>query len=435
MKRALSIVLPICVLVVLANPARAEGGAAGAGPVAGTWRGWLASPGGDLPFGLEIHRGPEGHRAFVRNDPERIEIPERRVEGRRVVLAFPHYDSRIEAELVEGSLTGTWTKRRGADRYSKMAFFAERGAQDRFDDLGPGAPAAERFAGRYRVRFESSEDPAVAIFRAPDEEHVRGTFLTTVGDYRYLAGAARGHTLHLSCFDGAHAFLFHARRAPDGSLRGDFWSSESWHETWSAVRDDDAELPDAFEQTTWTGAIPLDRVVFPDLEGKPRSLDDPAFRGKARILQVFGSWCPNCHDASAYLSELDRRYGPLGLSIVGLAFEHTGDFERDARQVRRCAERHAITYPILVAGLSDKVKATETLRVLDRVRSYPTTIFLRRDGTVRAIHTGFSGPATGKAHRELRREFESILAELLREAGVPEAKIAEERAANTPGGR
>ena len=91
-----------------------------------------------------------------------------------------------------------------------------------------------------------------------------------------------------------------------------------------------------------------------------------------------------------------------------LAFEVTGDFERDARQVRIYAERHGVEYPLLVAGLSDKDEASRAFPVLDRVRSYPTTIFTDRDGGVRAIHTGFSGPATGAAQRHVHTRVDRL---------------------------
>ena len=138
--------------------------------------------------------------------------------------------------------------------------------------------------------------------------------------------------------------------------------------------------------------------------------------GTVRIVEVFGSWCPNCHDAAAYTVELDRRYGPRGLRILGLAFELTGMFQRDVRQVRKFVERHEVKYPILIAGLSDKEEASKSLPVLDRVRAYPTMILLGPDGGVRAVYTGFSGPATGEAHRAFRKRFEALIEKALADA-------------------
>ena len=128
---------------------------------------------------------------------------------------------------------------------------------------------------------------------------------------------------------------------------------------------------------------------------------------------MFGSWCPNCHDAAAYFAELQKRYGDKGLSILGLAFELTGDLQRDAEQVRKYLKRHGSNYPVLIAGMADKAKASESLPLLDRVRSYPTTIFIDSSGQIRAVHTGFSGPATGAAYSELRQKFETLIESML----------------------
>jgi hypothetical protein len=62
------------------------------------------------------------------------------------------------------------------------------------------------------------------------------SFLTPAGDYRHLAGRVDGDLMRLSTFDGAHAYLFHARMQPDGTIAGDFWAGNWHHATWTAVR-------------------------------------------------------------------------------------------------------------------------------------------------------------------------------------------------------
>ena len=54
-------------------------------------------------------------------------------------------------------------------------------------------------------------------------------------------------------------------------------------ERWSAVKDPDVVLPDAFELTEWVEGMALGDFSYPDLEGNARALDDPAFAGRARI--------------------------------------------------------------------------------------------------------------------------------------------------------
>jgi thiol-disulfide isomerase/thioredoxin len=384
----------------------------------GIWRAWLDSPGGPLPFGLDISRGDSGLAASLINGPEWIAIPAISIEGDQVRIEMDHYDSIILARLSPDGqrMDGEWQKTAGPDTLARLSFHAEASTQPRFAP-DPSADDTAVFAGRWRMQFDQSVDSAVGIFEAEADSGIHGTVLTTTGDYRYLAGNVSGRRLRLSCFDGAHAFLFDAQLDPDGTLRGDFWSRDSWHDSWTATLEPEAELPDPFDQTHWVEGRELAEAVFPDLDGTPQSLIDPAYAGKARIIEIFGTWCPNCKDASAFMVELDGRYRDAGLSIVGLAFELTGEFDRDARQVRTYARHQGIEYPILIGGNANKDEASLAFPWVDRIRSFPTTIFLHRDGRVRAVHSGYSGPATGPANTALRETFESLIQELLNEDG------------------
>lgn len=385
-----------------------------ASPVTGPWRASIDCPGGPIAFGLELAREGEAWRAELVNGPERRAVERVSVAGTGLVAWLDPYDSRLEARVAAGGrdLEGEWIRYAGAAGETRLGFRATAGAAPPPPDLDPAI--RERLAGRWRARFSASEGHAVGVFELPGPTaELHGTFLTTLGDYRYLAGEAGERGLVLSVFDGAHAFLFRAELSPDGSLAGDFWSRDTWHETWTAVKDADVELPDPFGLTRWTGTVPLAELSFPDLAGVRRSLDDESFRGPARLIVLFGSWCPNCNDLTRYLLELQRRYGPRGLSILGLAFELGEDPERHARVLGRYAAHHGVQYPILVAGPSDKARASAAFPLLDRVRAYPTTIFLDGSGAVEAVHTGFSGPATGAAHDHLRERFEALIEGLL----------------------
>ncbi len=66
-------------------------------------------------------------------------------------------------------------------------------------------------------------------------------------------------------------------------------------------------------------------------------------------------------------------------------------------------------FDLVLTACSRFLESTVAFPAVDRIRSYPTTIFLDATGQPRAIHTGFSGPATGEAHKKLRRRFEGIL--------------------------
>ncbi|MCH7545379.1 MAG: TlpA family protein disulfide reductase [Planctomycetes bacterium] len=391
----------------------------------GTWFAWLDGPGGAITFELQIRQTRDKIDAWIVNGEESVPIPEVRFENDEFVFDFVHYNSilRAKSNASGTDLQGTWKRVRGHNKWTVMDFHAHWTPPETMPKPAQTGRRLNRspfrealmLKGKWAVKFDSSSDPALAIFDVTSTGRITGTFLTTTGDYRYLGGIFEQRALTLSVFDGAHAFLFRAELGDDAVLRGDFWSRDTWHETWTAHQDRNARLPDAFQQTKWNDDASLADLKFRDLAGAYHSPAEEQYTGKARIIEVFGTWCPNCNDASAYLKELDETYRGRGLSILGLAFEMTGEFELDAKQVKRYVEYHHIDYPVLVAGISDKAAATKAFPVLDKVRSFPTFIFLDGQNNVKAIYTGFSGPATGKAYDKLREDFERIIEQMLEE--------------------
>jgi len=396
--------------------------------VVGTWRATLTTPGGELPFGLVIEPSAEGGSptAVVVNGSERIEPSRVALEGRELVLGFDVYDSEIRAELEGDALTGTWVHTMPGGPET-MSFAARRGETARFS--GAVAPPAHTVPasldGDWSALFTvpgGPTFPAQAVIASKGAE-IEATFLTDTGDFRWLAGRYEHGRLELSCFDGAHAFLLRADVDASGALGGEFWAMGGMNATWRATRMAAGSKSPLADPTTVVGLSPAAKdgrleLAFPDLQGKLVRLDDPRFVGKVVVVDVFGTWCPNCNDQAPVLVRWQREYGPRGLEIVGLAFEMTGDAERDRTFVRRYAERHGIEFPLLLAGTSDKAIAAAALPGLTQIVSYPTTILVGRDGKVRKIYNGFAGPATGEHHTALVATMERELEVLLGEAGT-----------------
>ncbi|MEM8678269.1 MAG: TlpA disulfide reductase family protein [Planctomycetota bacterium] len=371
-----------------------------AGELTGDWTGRLTCPGGDIEFGVVF----EATDAFLVNGPERIQVAEFQFDGQELVLGFPHYDSVIRATLTDGKFHGSWAKTRGEGQRPELPFTLTAGAPPQAKALGP-------FEGRWRVRFSSDDQDAVGII-TETKGVPWATFLTATGDYRFLSARVTGDTLWLSVFDGAHAFLFRAKQE-DGRLNGDFWSGDHWHETWQATRDDEATIADGWGTAESVPVANFDQLRFRNLQGERTPLDRADLQGKVIVFELFGSWCPNCHDAAEWLAELDAEYADDELSIVGLAFELTGDVDRDVSQVNRYIERFEVKYPVYIAGLADKKVASAQFPLLDRVRAYPTTMFMDASGKILAVYHGFSGPATGEAYEELKAKFRETINQAL----------------------
>ena len=343
----------------------------------------------------------------------------------KLVLRFPAFNNEIRAELRNGELHGELilVKLEGATQ--SMPFVARHGAER--EEPASGGAAAD-MSGRWAVQFheaDGSNTQSVGEF-SQRGSRLFGTFLLASGDYRYLSGYVRNNEFSLSTFDGAHAFLFSGTITGDRIQNADFWSGTSWHQTWSAARDPNASLPDAFSLTYLNPGHDRFTFTFPNLDGNPVSLDDGRFKGKVVVVTLAGTWCPNCHDEAAFMAPLHKELRDEGLEVVALMYEHFDDREKAARQVALFRDKFAIEYETLLAGISSKTDAAETLPSLNAVLAFPTTLFIDRSGSVRRIHTGFSGPGTGEHYKELTTEMTDLIRELLAEPAMPEAAVSDD---------
>ena len=245
---------------------------------------------------------------------------------------------------------------------------------------------------------------------------VTGTFRTTTGDYRYLDGVVTGDSLKLSAFDGAHAFLFKAQ-ITDSTLNGIFYSDNHFKEPFVAKRNESFELPDADSLTFLKEGYDKFAFSFPDGKGNMVSLTDKRFQDKVVLVQIMGSWCPNCLDETKFYVNYLNENRVEDLEIVALAFEYAKTKELAFKSIERLRQRIGVDYPILLAqyGSSDKEEAQQKLPMLNQVLSYPTTLFIDKKGEVRKIHTGFNGPATGDKYTKFKKEFDAYVKMLANE--------------------
>ena len=284
----------------------------------------------------------------------------------------------------------------------------------RFDNVS----SSKDFDGTWETTFYSKdgkETPAVGIFQA-EEGLLKGTFLTKTGDYRFLDGYTEQDTMHLYTFDGNHIYKFKAFKESDSILKGEYWSGKTSYKTFVSKRNDAASLPDANSLTYLKDGYDRIDFSFPDLEGKKVSLTDEKYKGKVVVLQIFGTWCPNCMDETRFLSDWYRKNADQGVEIIGLAYEIKPDFNYARDRVMTMKEKLDVPYDFLIAGTSSTESASESLPMLNRVMSFPTSIIIDRKGEVRRIHTGFSGPATGVYYEEFVDDFNQFMKGLLEES-------------------
>lgn len=174
-------------------------------------------------------------------------------------------------------------------------------------------------------------------------------------------------------------------------------------------------LPEPDNYQTHTGIRDPNEVFkfkFPDDRGNIVSNEDTRFKGKVVLAVVSGTWCPPCHDEIQYLVQLDKKYRDKGLAIVAFDFEEP-EQQKSLTREQALVKHYGVKYTYLIAG--DKAEVWEKIPQFINLNSWPTTIFIGRDGKVKATHTGFASPAAGDFHRQLREEFESKIEKLLAE--------------------
>ncbi|MGJ5641436.1 TlpA family protein disulfide reductase [Formosa sp. S-31] len=377
----------------------------------GVWRATLETKGNDvLPFNFKVE---SDSTLVVFNAEEKIFVNEITYKNDSIVIKLPVFDSYIKAKMYGDSLLeGAYIKDELKRTVPFKAVF-----NDVFRFEAKDKPLVD-VSGNWETTFSpDSEDSSQAkgIF-VQQGQRVTGTFRTTTGDYRFLEGVMDGDSLKLSAFDGSHAFLFTAQ-VEDSTLSGMFYSGNHYKEPFIAKRNDAFQLADADSLTFLKPGYDAISFSFPDETGKLVSLSDPQFKDKVVVVQLMGTWCPNCLDETKYFKSYLDNYPSNDVAFVGLAFEYAKTEEQAFKNIDRLKKRLDIQYPVLLAqtGSTSKQSAQEKLPMLNTVLSYPTAIFIDKKGKVRKIHTGFNGPATGDLYENYKEEFEQFMAMLLSE--------------------
>jgi peroxiredoxin len=363
-----------------------------------------------LPFNFEVISATE---LKIFNAEEIIEVDEVTYRNDSIFINFPVFEGYVAATFKDDNLKGSFIKE-SLDRV--VPFSAEFDNTTRFNTK---SESTQNVTGIWETVFSKgiAEDEYIAkgIFKQEGNK-VTGTFRTTTGDYRYLEGTMDGNTMKLSTFDGAHAFLFTAQ-VTDSTMQGKFYSGNHWKEPFVAKRNEAYELPSANDLTFLKEGYDALDFTFPNTSDELVSLKDDRFKDKVVVVQIMGTWCPNCLDESKYYADFYNNNKDSDIEFVALAFEYAKTKEEAFSRIDRLQSKVGINYPVLLAqyGTSDKAKAQEKLPMLNHVLSYPTSIFIDRKGKVRKIHTGFNGPATGDKYIEFKKEFEGFVGDLLKE--------------------
>jgi thiol-disulfide isomerase/thioredoxin len=374
---------------------------------AGPWKAVLELAGGELPFAVTIERADNGWRGKLCNGSKCDPFSAVTMRGDSLILEIADYDATVTGILRGDSLVGYY-RNVGSRGPRTIPFRAERGRR------APGL-APDRLLGRWDATYFQDLGTSPRVFEFANRPGgFQGRIISSTSDYGPFTGTVTRDSFAIGLFDGSFVYLLTGKLKGD-TLQGVFHAGLRTQTRWIAVRSTGApHLKPPTEISRGDTTEPL-RFAFPDLQGNLFRSDHPRLRGKVVLVDIFGSWCPTCHDATPELLRLYRKYHGRGLEIVGLAFESTGDTAVDGRQVRRYRDKFRIPFPLLLAGVNDTESIATALPQLSDVTAFPTTVFLGRDGRVRRIHAGFHGLAAGPQHARMVREFEREIEKLLKE--------------------
>jgi len=361
-----------------------------------------------LPFFLEEKQGADLPVFTVVNGKERIILNTAKKKD-SIMLSFPEMDSYIMITSKGAQeIRGYWNN---MIKNKKFPFVAWKNDTARFNSINNQPPG--KVAEKYQILFSTREDtpwPAVGLFEQ-NERVLTGTFLTETGDFRYLEGNVFGNELFLSCFDGAHAFVFSATIKGD-SLFGQFYSGPSYQTDWTGIKDDSATIRNPNELTFLTSeSYDLSSIKLRKLNGLRTRLK--LKNHSLYLIQIMGSWCPNCLDETKYFKELYATYHKSGLEIISIGFEYGKTTRQQRKKLKRFAKKAQLKYPVFLGGIASKKQASNMFPMLNGISSFPTTLFVNENGKIIHIHTGFNGPGTGDIFEQYLVATEALIEKFL----------------------
>ena len=357
-----------------------------------------------IPFNFEI----KDSKMIISNSKELVELDVRNESNDSIKVLSPFFEDIIMDVDHIDSLNGFYYNK-SLDR--KIPFFAKPGI-NRFSNNNK----FKDFSGNWRVIFNHNDNNAFDAEMIIDQntQILEGTVRTETGDYGFMQGISNQNKISMSNFNGYRGYMIDGHLIND-TIRGFLYRGNYDSKEFVAFKQKGFNLSDPYELTKIKKGYEKFIYNFKNTDGDLVSYDDQKFVGKVNIIQIMGSWCPNCLDESRYLSKLAKNFDEV--SITSIAFEFAKSEEKALNNLKKLKKNLGIDYDILLAqyGSSNKEEAAKKLPSIDTIISYPTLIVTDKNLKVRRIHTGFNGPATGIKYKNFIIEFENFIKTLINE--------------------
>lgn len=116
-----------------------------------------------------------------------------------------------------------------------------------------------------------------------------------------------------------------------------------------------------------------------DVNGNGKTLKLSDFKGKAVLMNFWATWCEPCKIEMPWLVDFQKKYGPEGLQIVGIAMDDT-----DEPTIVSFTKKMGVNYPV--------VQGTEKVADLyGGIDGMPTLFFVNRSGKIIDHELGLRG--------------------------------------------
>ncbi len=396
----------------------------------GKWRGEFKLNEKVLPFNFEV-KGKTAETATFSliNGSRRDHFKVKVIEGDSIYVKMNTYDAALVGKIQEdGTFSGVYKSLVPNPRFNgnRLSFVAEYGKSYRFVQDNHAVKPAGDISGKWNIKI-ISKDPNAANSVALLEQKgnkLTGVLMTVVGDTRELEGNVVGNEFFLSGFSGPSPYLIQGKLGEDKKtiVEGEYNIGVYFSQKYEGAKEKNVELPDPYKLTFLKEGYDRVDFSFPDLNGKTVSIKDEKYKGKVVIVEIIGTWCPNCTDQTRFLSPWFSQNKHRGVEAIAVGFEQKDDLEYAKYTLGKLKDFYKIEYDILFGGIADKKVATEKFPGLNRMAAFPTTIIYDRSGKVREIYTGYTGEITDKYYKNYVKKFNKVLDELIAEPNPFEGK-------------
>lgn len=378
----------------------------------GPWRFTLDLNGTELPFQAEVRL--TGYGEFdveIRNAQERLVAEDGKIVGDSIFFTMPLFDSEFRGHVESPHLiTGYWYNYTRDDY--RIPFVAEHGKEYRFSPRGDDVD----IPNRYKITvLPPNADPytAVLLVNKDSSNTYTGTVMRETGDYRFLEGAVIQNKLYLSMFNGNQAYYFSAEIADDALVNGEYLSGNHYRATWEGVVDSTYFPPDPTKMARLKDGVERIDFSLPNQNGEVMTWEDMNYDGKVVVIEITGSWCPNCLDAKRAIHRLFEEFDADEVAFLPINFEISDSLSRVLPSILRMQRATGGEMPFLFGGKATRENVETALPMLEGFRAYPTLIFVDKQGKVARIYTGFYGPGTGAHYDNFMRDTHELLKRLV----------------------